>query len=855
VLAESVATVLATLAAVVPGGGAGIAQQSGCPTIVDQRAFAGAQQLRRLTGTVAGFGLRSTASAAHKRTIDWLERQMRAIDGVRVRSESFGLRRWQPLPRARKAPGRDLARAGALALLRGQRAPRAIPVAGAIPYAKPGRRAGRLVYLSADQEITARNSRGRVIVRDLPPHSIPFAAFQAVSWFTTGDTPADGDYERPYLAPIHEDLIAAGRAGAAGMVMAFDVPQRQVRGYFDPHNGTHYRLPAVFVGREQGRHVKRLASRGRSASVVVRAEADRARTRNLIATLPGRTPERIVLSVNTDGNTWVQENGNAGVVALARYLASLPRACRSKTVEFAFGSAHLHISREGTDRHAEQLDGEYDEGTVAFAFAIEHLGTREILPGGPRNTLRLTGNGELFAWFAGPSPALVDTARAAIERRRLDRTALLKGADAPVGDRAPANCSFGGIGTPFHNRLIPTMAVISGPWSLWAPVFGERAIDFARMRRQLLAVGDTLLSLDDVSREEIAGAYLSERERRRAGTPTCPDELPPEQAPGPAAGGAAAAIAQPPQPRSGPGGRGYSHAGWRVSAGGSGADAWHVFEPVRPRPAKAPLAILMHGYGEFSGYEQMYELIRHTVRKGSIVVYPRWQTGIAAPCPGPFDIEPCIRSAVNGIRGALSYLRARPQRVRPQPGGASYLGFSFGAIVTANLANRHRSLHVPKPRALFLEDPHDGGLTGFDEPALDDSLSGIPRTAKLQCHSSAEGVISEPSKANGGCNAIFPKLAHIPAANKDLVLTHPDTHGDPDLSSAHGVCTARKGAADAYDWNFCWKVWDALRDCADGGTNCRYALGNTPRHRSNGRWSDGVPIAPLLIRDAAPIRP
>jgi hypothetical protein len=44
------------------------------------------------------------------------------------------------------------------------------------------------------------------------------------------------------------------------------------------------------------------------------------------------------------------------------------------------------------------------------------------------------------------------------------------------------------------------MAVISGPWSLWAPSFGERAIDFARMRRQLLAVGDTLLMLDDVSR-------------------------------------------------------------------------------------------------------------------------------------------------------------------------------------------------------------------------------------------------------------------------------------------------------------------------------------------------------------------
>jgi hypothetical protein len=95
--------------------------------------------------------------------------------------------------------------------------------------------------------------------------------------------------------------------------------------------------------------------------------------------------------------------------------------------------------------------------------------------------------------------------------------------------------------------------------------------------------------------------------------------------------------------------------------------------------------------------------------------------------------------------------------------------------------------------------------------------------------------------------------------NKDLVLTHTDTHGDPDLSSKHGVCSGRRGTrfgvADAYDWSFCCKVWDALRSCAYHGTDCRYALGNTRQHRSNGRWSDGVPITPLEIQDAAPILP
>ena len=65
----------------------------------------------------------------------------------------------------------------------------------------------------------------------------------------------------------------------------------------------------------------------------------------------------------------------------------------------------------------------------------------------------------------------------------------------------------------------------------------------------------------------------------------------------------------------------------------------------------------------------------------------------------------------------------------------------------------------------------------------------------------------------------------------------------------------RLGAANAYDWNFCWKVWDALRSCALRGKYCRYALGNTREHRFLGRWSDGVPVKPLKIQDAAPILP
>ncbi|HEY8517417.1 MAG TPA: hypothetical protein VIS07_18045 [Candidatus Binatia bacterium] len=536
------------------------AQPTSCPTTIEEARFASAEELRALNAKIASFGLRNPGSAEHDRMLEWLVRELRAIPGMKVRSDFYTLTRWQPLPRAvgrtrlatsdatgdagddgqralprASALRRDLAEAGALSV----EGVGEIPVSGAIPFTLPtsgqGTRAP-LVYIPSDEPITAENARGKIIVRDVEPSFIPYNLFHAISHYATPDFPQTGNYDRGFLRSFEPSLLDASRAGAVGLVFVWDVPGDQVRGYWGPHTGTRYRVSGVFVGNEQRERLRQLAAEGRAARIVVRAKWDLARTRNVIATLPGQTRERIVVNTNTDGNTWVQENGAVGILALARYLATLPIECRKRDVEFALTSAHMGFTNDGLFAYSKQLDEDYEKGTVAFAIVMEHLGTLEQVPsGGPDNRIEITGLTEPIAWSAPEeSPALVEASVAAVQRRQLARTMVLQGVGVPDPTQVPRICSQGGLGTILHTDLIPTTSAITGPWSMFDPVYGgEDGIDFEHMRREILALGDVVRSLDGVPREEIAGAYLEEREQRARGAKACAHVRPPLVAPGP----------------------------------------------------------------------------------------------------------------------------------------------------------------------------------------------------------------------------------------------------------------------------------------------------------------------------------
>jgi hypothetical protein len=503
-----------------------------CPAGIDANSFASADQLKRTMTKITDFGmLRLPGSGSHNEMLRWLENTLFDMPDVQLSRQTYRMDAWQPTTKTKGKAGRDIAKAGTLTAIRSGHKDKKIRVAGAIAFSKATGskgKLGKLVYLPSGVPITAANSRGKVVIRDVPKTKVPYNTLSALSYYQTPDSAADAgaDYSRPYLSiESTADSEAAASAGAVGIIRAFNLPTGQVRGYVSSHNGTLQKIPGVWVGATERDTLKRLAVRGAKVRIGVAAEVKKnVPTRNVIARIPGQSDDKIVLVTNSDGNNWVQENGPAAFLGLADYFSKLPLECRPKTIEFVFTSAHLGYAWDGADLYAQRIADSPNRSKVGTVIVAEHLGTRELVPvatPGPGDRLKFTGKAEPYAWFAPvESPALSSTLVNAVKGRNQERTSVLRGLDAPDTKRAPVFCGFGGLANWFHSRLIPTIGGISGPETLWTPYQGASAVDFNRLRSQSLVVGDTVVALSKLTNAQLAGGYPQSRAALEAGART-----------------------------------------------------------------------------------------------------------------------------------------------------------------------------------------------------------------------------------------------------------------------------------------------------------------------------------------------
>jgi hypothetical protein len=518
----------AALAATIALAGTATAAAAPCPSVANPSHLAGIKTLRGWNKALDDFGVRTTGSGNHVRYVNWLERRLDEIPGIEVGSLRYRFHRWQ----ARSASLR--------VAIAGQQ--RTLKPAGPVPYSKPQTRNGPtapLVYLPEDTDITATNSAGKLVVRDLKGGELQNNLFQFVAWsiFDPGNTfDPNGIYKRDWLngQPV-EDMEAAGSAGAAGVLFVHEFPRAVKRGHYRPYEGIHWKVPALHLGVDEGEQLKQAIAAGTAGPGRIAIDATtqrRAPTRTLVAKLAGPGKRRVVVETHSDGVNALWDNGSVPILAIARYFARLPRKCRPGPMEFVLTTAHLYQRLDGRSHgagdelYARRMDRAYDQGTVKLVLALEHLGAYQwdAVPRGgglPGYGLRRTDIHEPSTTFVTESPFLVQTLERGVRRRQLDRSLLLRGTTLPDDSHVPPYCSFGGEGTPYMRHLIPTVGFITAPWTLFDAGYGLEQIDFALLRRQTLLFTDFLLELRGVSQNRIAGKYTQYRREREQGKPDC----------------------------------------------------------------------------------------------------------------------------------------------------------------------------------------------------------------------------------------------------------------------------------------------------------------------------------------------
>lgn len=330
----------------------------------------------------------------------------------------------------------------------------------------------------------------------------------------------------------------------------------------------------------------------------------------------------------------------------------------------------------------------------------------------------------------------------------------------------------------------------------------------------------------------------------------------------PAASAGDGIVVLPGQPAAGPGGGDYVHAKVNSARFGDGGDQYWLFQPADPEPAEAPVVVFLHGFGGIEP-RSYGSWIQHIVRKGHIVIYPRYQASLLSPIAEMQD------NALRAVLSAWEKLNSEGS-VRPRSDKMAWVGHSFGGILATNLSAAFEVNGLPQPGALMLVQP--AGTRQLEVA----SLEGLPDdTLALLILGDADNLVTE-----AGVGPYIDRLLDLPGGNVEMITIRSDDRGPTPLVADHlsplavdptfppdssgsaakrtrwgrrkwqirGQLPQVDAPPDALDFYGYWKLLDGLLDASFRGKNREFALGNTPEQRFMGRLSNGAAVTPLLVK-------
>jgi len=394
----------------------------------------------------------------------------------------------------------------------------------AVPYtgwtADDGAQAGA-VYVGAgsDEAFSSADVSGKIVVADMQFGELNAAHLKGGSMFIhdPADTIPDGPLHcANWLIPNFRAYYESWKRGAAGFIgLLGEMPIDGCELYV-PYDGFLKKTPAAWVGREHAGAVRSVAASGEPFHFTSTGEGRTVDSHNVIAVLPGRTDEFILLTCHHDApfaSAVEDASGLSVLLVLAEAFAQSAQPLERGLV-FLASSGHFHGAigcREFVGKHR----GGLLEKIVAV-IGIEHIA--EEVQGDDDGQYAKTGQAETRALFVDKTPELLRVLEEEVQRVDLNRTLAV---DAYLfGSEPPCDSA------PFFTAGIPSVCHISGPLYLFDP---HDTIDMVR-EEDLRKVADlfhgVIRRIDSIPAAGLAKGMTRQRNDPPAAPP--PWFLPPE---------------------------------------------------------------------------------------------------------------------------------------------------------------------------------------------------------------------------------------------------------------------------------------------------------------------------------------
>jgi hypothetical protein len=248
----------------------------------------------------------------------------------------------------------------------------------------------------------------------------------------------------------------ARKNGALAVVWILADQPTNINSHYGPYDGVMKELPALYVGKYDGQHLRELlGARSATATLVQTGTKSPGVMHNVHGILPGMSDEIILVTSHHDSpfKGYVEDGTGMGMVlSVAKYFSQIPREDREKTIVFLASAGHFYGSK-GIETWLEKHKDDIVPKAV-LNLNIEHVAAKEFIEGEDKNFVDTT-EPQLAGIFIDNNDNMKDAIKEAIVGNDLDRSAIIAidalGKDPPGEGRFP------------HRLGIPVIHYISGP--------------------------------------------------------------------------------------------------------------------------------------------------------------------------------------------------------------------------------------------------------------------------------------------------------------------------------------------------------------------------------------------------------